>query len=327
MDTAALTARFRRLSYSEHEIGELFGWIRTLEAWLQKAGSSPERAGARELRAYFRRLIRRDENSVERLLCFSAYFECAGNLPAFLYLEEMLAQSYELDDLFERITRFAGADTAEQIERDVPPPAIGTDPSLIPAYTARLLRRLFDTVPAQALSDVLAKSDPDFLPLSFEAERKLFSASGSMDEYLLASANLKLLRYRSLQKDDSIWRDLFFSESYLRALALNQELLSGVRRGGAVHVALEPCLPAFYQSAQSFPAKRYYACGDPLVRASLLRGRPAVSAVWCERCVGRCKNRFEYLLGRPLRAEIAECALLGDTLCRFRIFLSDAGKD
>jgi hypothetical protein len=50
-----------------------------------------------------------------------------------------------------------------------------------------------------------------------------------------------------------------------------------------------------------------------------LKDEPTVSVVWCERCVCRCKRRFEYLLGRPLRAEVLECALLGDTLCRFAV--------
>jgi hypothetical protein len=168
---------------------------------------------------------------------------------------------------------------------------------------------------------VICDIDESILPMVFERDLELYRAANSLDEYLLAKAKLELLRLQVFHRSNSKWKDVFFTEEYVRRVTQFPEMLSGVRRGNRIFVTLSPAHPAKYINAKTPEKKRYYTCHDPNINAGFLTGIPDVSIVWCERCVSRYRMKYECLLGRPLKAELVESALLGDTSCRIEILL------
>lgn len=321
MDYSPFLAYFQRCGSSREEAEACLADVLALERWLQKRGFSLDDAPTRSIRAYLKRLIRRNENSIDTLLSIYIFYEFSSRTDLTLYLSQIVNHAQEIDEILARVSALCGEDVAQEIDRDIPQLPLGTDPLRFPAFTARFLRRLFRSLNEIDVRRVLDDYDECLLPFWLEHERALYQAADSPDEYLLASAQLETLKHRAAQRSGSKWSRVFFPKEYVDRVALFQEMLSGVRRGNSIYVTLPPARPDGYIRADTPEKMRFYACGDPFVRSSFLVGKPSISVVWCERCASRCRRRFEYLLGRPLSAEIVECALLGDTSCRIVVSL------
>ncbi len=321
MDTAAFLANFAHWGISTEESDRCLASIIAFENWLIQRGTTLDEASERDIRTYFNRLIRQDKNSIDELLSIYLYYECSKRVDLIMYLSQIVDHAQEIDNILQRITKEAGFDIATRIEYSVPQLPFGTDPARFPAFTARFLTRLLASFSEDFVRRVLDDFDENCYAYQFDRERELYLCSYSLDDYLLASAQLEALKLRIRQRYRTRWTDTFFSKRYVERAVLNNELLCGVRHEQTIYVTLAPFLPNRYVAARLPEKRRYYACGDPFVRAALLKGTPAISVIWCERCVSQCRRQFEIALGRPLQAQIDRCALLGDTDCRVAISL------
>lgn len=298
--------------------------LRSLEQWLAKRGIPINDIALKDLRKYLKHLIKTNQNTIDSVLVLKEYYFLAGRTDLMVFLSEVSDYLLDFENIVDHLEEYIGKVAADEIRfMDLTPP-YGTDPNELPVYTEEFLRALYKSFPEDIIRKSLSNRNDGIIPASYEMERSLYQNSASMDEYLLASARMKEIRYYGMRFAKSRWGDLFFPEEYLRSVSQFQEILSGVRRDGTIYVTQEPLLPGRYSKTKSFARRRYYACQDPYVRASFLNKKASISVVWCERCVSRCKQKFEYLLERPLTAEVVECAIMGDTLCRFAIHLSDS---
>jgi hypothetical protein len=321
MDTSSYLERFLRYGISLEEAKRNLERILVFEHWLEKRGNSLDGASMREMRTYLKRLIRRDENSIGDLLSLLIYYESSNRVDLELYLSNIVNGAADIDDILLRVAEIAGDETVRAIEREVPQPPLGTDPARLPAYTARLIRRMMTLLSESDVRRVLDGFREGLVPLRFESDRVLYKGCESLDEFLHASAQREIQEIRKYQHSNSKWKAMFFPDEYVNRAVLFQEMLSAVHRDDRLYVTLQPYLPSFYLNADSPEKRRYYACSDSYVRGSFLTGKPTIPAIWCERCVSQCRRHYEYVIGRPLQAEIVECALLGDTSCRIAIYL------
>lgn len=321
MDTAAFSTYLSRLRLPALEIEQQLSCVLALERWLSRRDSTLETASVGEIRAYLKRAIRQDKNGIDDLLPLLFYYEYSDRTDLEIYLSDMVHGGQEYDEILERVDKISGSDVAWRIEHECPPPPLGSDPSVFPEYTGRFLRKLIATLPENDVLAAICDLYDVILPVMFEQEKALYAAADSLDEYLLAHAKLDLLRLKVLQRSNSKWKEVYFTEEYVRRLEQFPEMLSGVRRGNRIYITKQPAWPAKYISAKTPEKKRYYACVESNINAGFLTGIPDVPIIWCERCVSRCRMKYETLLGRPLSAELLESALLGDTSCRIAILL------
>ena len=321
MDTSSYLELFLRYGVSLEEAQQIIERILAFEKWLERRGNSLDGVSIREMRAHLRRLIRRDQNSRDNLLSLLLYYQGTNRVDVEIYLSSIVSGSAEIDDILSRVAELAGEETLRVIEREVPQPPLGTDPARLPAYTARLIRRMMTLLSESDVRRALDGFTEGLTPIRFESDRELYKGCESLDEFLHDSAQSEAQKLREYQHSTSKWNAMFLSEEYINRVALFQEMLSAVRRGSKLYKTLVPYQPAYYIQSDTPEKRRYYTCRDPYVRASFLTGKPTVSVVWCERCVSHCRRHYEYVLGRSLQAEIVECALLGDTSCRIAISL------
>ena len=321
MDTTAFSTYLSRLELPVSEIEQQVSCMLALERWLAKRGSTLETATIGEIRAYLKRSIKKGENGIDDLLPILFYYEYSDRTDLNIYLSDVIHGGQEYEEILERVGKISGFDAAWRIEHECPLPPLGTDPSLFPEYTGRLLRTLIATLPENDVRAVICDLNGVILPVLFNQEPALYAAAGSLDEYLLAHAKLELLRLRVFQRGNTKWNEVYFTDEFLRRISQSQELLSGVRRENRIYTTMHPAQPAKYIKAKTLEKKRYYACHDPNINAGFLTGIPDVPIVWCDRCVSRIRMKYECLLGRPLTAELVESALLGDTACRIAVLL------
>ncbi len=321
MDTSSYLALFTRYGISQEEAQRSLEHILAFERWLEKRGNSLEGPSIREMRTYLKRLNRRDENPCDALVSLLFYYENSNRVDVELYLSNIVNGSVGIDDILSRVAELAGEETVCAIERGAPRPPLGTDPARLPAYTARLIHRMMTLLSERDVRRVLDGFREGLVPLRFESDRQLYLAAGSLDEFLLASAQQEAQKYIEYQHSGSKWSAMFFPEEFVNRAVQFQEMLSAVHRGDKLYITLAPYLPSYYFRSNTLEKRRYYACRDPYVRASFLTGKPSIPVIWCERCVSDCRRQYEYALGRSLSAEIVECAILGDTSCRIAVSL------
>lgn len=321
MDTSSYLELLLRYGISLEEAQQIIERILAFEKWLEKRGDSLDGASIREMRAYLKRLIRKGKDSFDDLLSLLCYYQESNRVELELYLSSIVNGATGIDDILSRVAELAGEETLRVIEREVPKPPLGTDPARLPAYTARLIRRMMTLLSESDVRRVLDGFREGLVPLRFESDRELYKGCESLDEFLHASAQREIQELRKYQHSNSKWKAMFFPDDYVNRAVLFQEMLSAVHRNDRLYVTLQPYLPSYYLNADSPEKRRYYACSDSYVRGSFLTGKPTIPAIWCERCVSQCRRHYEYVIGRPLQAEIVECALLGDTSCRIEVSL------
>ena len=321
MDTSSYQELLVRYGISLEEAQQIIERILAFEKWLERRDSSLDGVSMKEVRAYIKRLIRQGKDTFDDLMSLLCYYQESNRVDLEIYLSSIVNGAAEIDNILSRVAEIAGEETVRAIEREVPQPPLGTDPARLPAYTARLIRRMMTLLSESDVRRALDGFREGLVPLRFEGDRKLYRCCESLDEFLHASAQSEIQKLREHQHSNSKWRDIFLPEEFINRVALFEEMLSAVRRDDILYTTLPPYLPSYYLNADTLEKRRYYACSDPYVRASFLTGKPTISIVWCERCVSRCRRHYEYVLGRPLKAEIVECALLGDTSCRIAMRL------
>ena len=321
MDTVAFSTYLSRLRLPASEIEQQLSCMLAFERWLSRRDSTVETASVGEIRAFLKRAIRQNKNGIDNLLPLLFYYEYSDRTDLNIYLSDVIHGGQEYEEILERVEKIAGSAVAWRIEHECPQPPLGSDPSVFPEYTGRLLRKLMATLPENDVLAVICDLYGVILPVMFDQERALYAAAGSLDEYLLAHAKLNLLRLQVLRRSNSKWKEVYFTEEYVRRLEQFPEMLSGIRRGNRLNITQQPAWPAKYINAKTLEKKRYYACLEPNINAGFRTGIPDVPIIWCQRCVSRCRMKYETLLGRPLTAELVESALLGDTSCRIAVLL------
>ena len=321
MDTAAYSAYLSRFLSSTADVEQQVTLVLALERWLISHGATLETASVGNIRAYLKRLIKQDKNGIDDLLALLYYYEFSPRVDLDIYLNDVIHGGQEFEEIMSRVYQIGGFDVVFKIEDGFSAPPLGTDPALLPGYTAELYRCLSAVLPQEDVRRAICDNLEPIIPFLCSQELQLYRASSTIDEYLLARAKLELLRLRAVRRRDSKWVPIYLSEEYLRRLEQFPEMLSGVRHGNRLFITLRPSEPGNYLKAKTPELRRYYACSDCNIRAAFKKGMPDVPIAWCERCVSRQRLTYEYLLGRPLKAELLESALLGDTSCRIAILL------
>jgi hypothetical protein len=76
--------------------------------------------------------------------------------------------------------------------------------------------------------------------------------------------------------------------------------------------------------AETDPAlRRYYACHCPWVRDAIKNDDVKLAEIFCQCSGGFHKKPFEIIFERPLKVEVLESVLKGDSRCRFAIHIPE----
>ena len=97
---------------------------------------------------------------------------------------------------------------------------------------------------------------------------------------------------------------------------------AGIRDGNQVIMTKIPYMTKQYLKAIDEQEKRYYYCHCPWVRESLLNENPTtIDPVFCNCSGGYYKNFWEAVLDQPVKVELLESVLKGDSVCKFALHL------
>ena len=293
--------------------------ILEFEEHLRMNGKTFESAAVGDVKEYVSVLISQGKNSMDRLLALARYSHVTKKSDFYIYFASILGARNVLPTLSDRVAAMVGEETRRKVFDGVELPPLGSPPEKYPVITRCVMERLEGELSPAMCRKVLAGNMHKIPPESLREHRDRFLEAKSIDEFLRDLHRTAVAELEELMAEGRLFYEQKITPQVVEFVRGNQEVLSGVRSGDKIYVTKFPYAPGDYLNETDPRMKRYYACHCPLVRASVLEGKPEISPTWCYCSGGFEKLLFDVIFDEQVEVEVLENALGGDLRCRFAI--------
>ena len=309
--------RARKLSTEEAEFA--VNAVKQFEEYLENNGTSLQSAGMKRLKEYLSFLINQHKNSMDRFLAIARYCNLAGRNDYYVYFASVLNAREVLPSISERLANIAGEETRRRVFDSFELPPLGSPPDDYPDLTEMIVRRLEAELPAETCREALTFNYHGVPAEAFKEKKERFEKASSIDEYLREDHKTFVEELTWFMKARRIWYEQEITQEVVEFVKANQEIHIGVRHGDRIYVSKIPYEPERYLKEKDPTLKRYYACHCPLARTAIRDGKPKIGSVFCYCSAGFTKLAFDVMFDQPVKIELLESVLKGDTRCRFAI--------
>jgi hypothetical protein len=281
----------------------------------------PTSIGKKEVDQFARRLIAEERNTEESFSALCAYADWIGHRPLYVALIELMDCHNAMEVLAEKIEETHGREVRGRIFQEALPP-LGADERERCAHTRIILRRMEQQITPvesrEAWFQVQHGIPADVWRRSDLADRETYRQCRDIDDFLAHRRRDRDALLTRLRNEGSLWYTIEINDEVLEFIQRDPEMEGGRREGDRIYITKVPYHPLRYLHESDPVKKRYHACHCPLVREAILQDWP-VSADVCECSLGHASH---YLagLGLPLKGQVLESVVRGDTRCRF-VFL------
>ena len=186
-------------------------------------------------------------------------------------------------------------------------------PTEIIAWTRGMMDRLESSIDTQSVGKVLAACACEYPKKALRPIRNEYQASGDLN---LAHTMLRRL-FESFLRDN-----LGLDNDLIGDIVGRGWGLAGIRDGNTITATKIPKsgnLVAYMKEEDPDKQREYY-CHCPRIR-EMLRTGETLSAAYCYCGAGFYKKIWEEILQQPVKVEVLESLLKGDSVCKFAIHL------
>ncbi len=293
--------------------------VKEFEEYLEKKRMSFESAGLDTLEDYVSLLMKKGENSMDRLVAIARYCNLAKKDDYYIYFASILGARNVLPDLSERLAAIAGEEIRRKVFQGFELPPLGSPPENYPQLTRMIVDRLEAELPSETCRKILTWNYHRVPAEAFKEKKERFEKAESIDEYLKEEHKRFVEELKGYMKDGRIWYEQEITPEVLEFVRSNQEVCTGVRHGDRICLTKIPYAPKQYLKEKDPYLKRYYGCHCPLARSAIRDGKIEISPIFCYCSGGYEKFVFDVIFGEPVEVELLESALKGDPRCRFAI--------
>ena len=275
------------------------------------------------VRAFSAMLIEKGLNVLDNYRALALYGRFLGNKEIYVAVVELVDGVEALDNLYDKVGASVGEAQRDEIFKGIELPPLGTPSSHKPQVTQAVMARLESAVEPKTCKKLLADSLRDLRDKGFLDDRKKYHACKDLDEFLEKQGQEFMAQLEQLKKDGELFFTQEVTAEVIEFVASHPEVRQGVREGNVLYEAKIPYMTVEYLAETDESLKKYYYCHCPWVRESLKAGDVQVSPTFCNCSAGFHKKRWEVIFDQPLRAEIVESVLLGDSWCKIAIYLPE----
>lgn len=290
-----------------------------LEEYMKKKRRTLETASLNMLKEYITLLMKEGENSEDRLVAIARYCYYVKKNDFYIYLASVLGATNVLPDIGERLATIAGEETRGKIYHGIEFPPLGAPQDDYPGLTKTVLDRMETELSPEKCREIMTWNYHQVPAAVFEEAKKRFEKSGSIDDYLKGEHRRLVEELESHMKKGQLWYEQEITPEVLEFVKSNQEINTGIRRGGEIFKVKIPYAPKQFLKEKNPTMKKYYACHCQLVRTAIRDGKPRISPTFCYCSAGYEKLHFDVIFGEPVKVEVLETLLKGDSRCRFSI--------
>ena len=266
-------------------------------------------------------LIKNNKNYWDNYIHILRYGYYKDNKLLIVAAMEVIDGREVMTNFSQRLTDEFGTEIHDAIFEDIKVP-LGVHPKKKPKITKEVLNRFLETIDRRKCTEFLANGLRDKYTDSYKSAREKYLEAKDIDEFLEIKRQDFL---NTLQKHHDT-RTLFFTQE-IDATVLeyvkNQEGLTeaGIRDGNKVIITKIPYMTKQYLNETDEQKRRYYYCHCPWVREGFLVEDSPVDPIFCNCSGGYYKNFWEAVLDQPVKVELLESVLKGDSVCKFALHL------
>ena len=323
MKESEFRERLKQRGLSEKNADFAVSAVREFEDYLDERKTSFESADLNELKSYVSLLINEGGNSLDRLIAIARYCGFIKKNDYFVYLVSLFGSREVLPRIGERLETIAGKEARGKVFDGFELPPLGSPQDDYPKLTKKIIDAMEAELPSDTCREVLTYNYHKVPVEAFKEKKERFEKARSIDEFLKDEHRRFVEELSGYMKRGQIWYEQEITPEVLELVKGNQEIQNGVRQGNKIYVSKIPFAPKQWLVEKDPVMKRYYACHCQLVRTAIRDGKPKISPVFCYCSGGYEKLPYDVIFGEPVKIELLESVLKGDTRCRFAITIPE----
>lgn len=306
------------LQLNEEQVNASLAVAERFDAYLNVSDSTPSKENAW---AFSEQLIQEGNNSEENYIALIRYCRFINNNEMLVALLELVDGGEVAANLYRKVGEQFGSETRDVVFAGIGVAPYGTPSPDKPAYLHPIIERLNARVGHAACIEFLSAGLRDLPDANYLHEREKFRQAKDMDVYLQQRKEAFLAGLEACLREGRLFFAQEITPQVLDFVRSDPEMGGGRREGNIIYETKIPYMTKQYLAENDPTLKRYYACHCPWARDAIKNGNVKLVESFCHCSGGFHKKPFEIIFERPLKVEVLESALKGDSRCRFAIYL------
>jgi hypothetical protein len=325
MEDLTLFAQFLKArKLSPESIESSLAVLHDFEAYLTKKNKDIENATRQDFYDYSAQLIETGTNTPGNYISILryGYFKKLNEL--IIAGMEVLDGSEVIENFSKRLANEFNQETRDYVFSGTEIPPLGISPKEKPKYTKKTVARLEEKIGAEACAGFLNRGLRDRYEESRRPDRQKFLRSKNLDEFLKQKHKDFVVELEAHLKNGTLFFTQVISKEVLEYVKADPYIESGVREGDKIIIKKIPHMAKEYLAAANEEAKRYYYCHCPWVKEAFKESAKPISPVFCNCSAGFYRAYWEIVFDQPVRVDVIESLLRGDSICKFAVHIPEA---
>jgi len=297
--------------------------LQEFETYLKRRGEDINRATRQDFYNYSAHLIETGQNTTANYVSILryAYFKKLKEL--IIAGMEVLDGREVIENLSKRLASEFNQKLRSAVFKDIEIPPLGISPKEKPEYTKKLVARLEDRIGTEECAKFLNHGLRDRYEESRKPDREKFLESRNLDEFLKQKHKDFVAELERHFENGTLFFTQEITKEVLEYVKVNPHIESGVHDEDRIIIEKIPHMAKEYLAETDEQMKRYYYCHCPWVKEAFRESTKPLSPVFCNCSAGFYRAYWEIVFDQPVRVNVLESLLKGDSICKFAVRISE----
>jgi hypothetical protein len=320
MDLEGFESHLQKRKIDTDKIKEATTVIKDFSRFFSKSIDNATYDDFQDFSAY---LIKNDRNTWDNYIHILRYGYYKKNNLLIIASMEVIDGGEVMVNFSQRLIDEFGEDIRNDIFRDIEIPPLGMHPKRKPKITKQLLERFLEKIDRKKCAEFLSDGLRDKYRDYYKSAREKYLKTQDIDEFLMIKRQDFINTLKTHHEENTLFFTQEIDDQVLEYVKSQEGMTeAGIREGNKVVMTKIPYMTKQYLNVTDEREKRFYYCHCPWVREALLEDDRPVDPVFCNCSGGYYKNFWEAVLDQPVKVELLESVLKGDSVCKFALHLS-----
>jgi hypothetical protein len=232
-------------------------------------------------------------------------------------------------EVFENFSKRLAGEFTQELRDDIfcetKIPPLGIGPEEKPEYTKKLITRLEEKIGTEECAKFLNRGLRDRYEEWRKPDREKFLQSKNIDAFLKQKHEDLVAELEGHLENGTLFFTQVVTREVLDHVRNDPYIESGVREGEKIIVKKIPHMAKEYLAEKDEQKKRYYYCHCPWVKEAFKDSDKPLSPVFCNCSAGFYRAYWEIVFDQPVRVDVLESLLNGDSICKFAVHIPRQG--
>ena len=307
---------------STDKIDNTVSTLKDFNEFLSKHDNTIEKATYDDIHNYSAYLIENKKNSFDSYVNLLRFGYFMKNNLIIIAIMENIDGSEIMVNFSERLKDEFGEEVRNKIFGDIEVPPLGLHPKKKPNITKKLIENFLTNVEHEKCATFLANGLRDKYTESYKTSREKYLKAKNIDDFLEIKRQDFISTLTKHLEEESLFYTQEIDESVLEYVKSERGMTeAGIREGNRVFITKIPYMTKQYLKETDEKLKKYYYCHCPWIREAFIEENQPVDPIFCNCSGGYYKNFWEAVLDQPVKVELLESVLKGDSVCKFALHL------